>query len=67
MVYINSYKDQSWLIPQSIKEIIPKGHICFFVEEFGEYSTQFRENLENEGWDYCLKQGVYFLFADFMV
>ena len=36
MTYINSYKDQDWLIPQSIKEMIPKGHICFFVEEFVE-------------------------------
>jgi transposase len=36
MVYIDSYKDQNWLIPQSIKDMIPKGHICFFVEEFVE-------------------------------
>lgn len=36
MVYLNSYKDQNWLIPQSIKEMIPKEHICFFVEEFIE-------------------------------
>jgi transposase len=34
MVYINSYKDQNWLIPQSIRDMIPKNHICFFVEEF---------------------------------
>ena len=34
MVYISSYKDQNWLIPQSIREMIPKNHICFFVEEF---------------------------------
>ena len=36
MVYINSYKDQNWLIPQSIKDMIPKEHVCFFVEEFVE-------------------------------
>ena len=36
MAYINSYKNQNWLIPQSIKEMIPKEHICFFVEEFIE-------------------------------
>ena len=34
MVYINSYRGQNWLIPQSIKDMIPKDHICFFVEEF---------------------------------
>ena len=42
MAYINSYKGQNWLIPHSIKDMIPKGHICFFVEEFVEslnYST----------------------------
>lgn len=38
MAYMNSYKDQYWLIPQSIKEMIPEGHICFFVEEFVEKS-----------------------------
>ena len=36
MVYLNSYKGQNWLMPQSIKDMIPKEHICFFVEEFVE-------------------------------
>jgi transposase len=36
MAYVNSYKGQNWLIPQSIKDIIPKEHICYFVEEFVE-------------------------------
>ena len=36
MTYINSYKDQNWLIPQAIKDMIPEKHICFFVEEFIE-------------------------------
>ena len=31
---MNSYKDQNWLVPQSIIDMIPKNHICFFVEEF---------------------------------
>ena len=34
MVYMSSYKGQNWLIPQSIKDMIPQNHICFFVEEF---------------------------------
>ena len=34
MTYINSYKDQDWLLPTSIKQIISDKHICFFVEEF---------------------------------
>ena len=36
MAYLNSYKNQNWLIPLSIKDMIPKEHICFFVEEFIE-------------------------------
>lgn len=36
MAYITSHKNQNWLIPQSIKDMIPKGHVCFFVEEFVE-------------------------------
>lgn len=34
MTYINSYKNQDWLLPTSIKQMISVDHICFFVEEF---------------------------------
>lgn len=33
MVYIKSFKNQSWLFPPSIKEMITEDHICFLVEE----------------------------------
>ena len=36
MAYIQSNKDQNWLIPKNIKDIIPKDHICFLVEDFVE-------------------------------
>jgi len=36
MAYLQSNKGQNWLLPLSIKDMIPKGHICFFVEEFVE-------------------------------
>src|SRR3989338_1741046 len=36
MVYIKSNKNQNWLIPLSIKDMIPKGHICFLVEDFAD-------------------------------
>ena len=49
MVYISSYKDQNWLIPQSIRDMIPENHICFFVEEFVD-SLDFSEfDMINEG------------------
>ncbi len=34
MSYIHSNKDQNWLLPLSIKNMISKNHICFLVEEF---------------------------------
>jgi transposase len=36
MAYINSYKNQNWLIPKSIRDMIPKNHICYLVEDFTE-------------------------------
>ncbi len=33
MAYITSNKNQSWLLPPNIKDIIPKDHICFLVED----------------------------------
>lgn len=36
MAYIQSHKGQNWLLPPSIKEMIPKDHICFLVEEFAD-------------------------------
>jgi|TARA_Y100000294_G_C8536765_1_gene329407 transposase len=34
MAYIASNKNQNWLLPLSIKDMIPKDHICFLVEDF---------------------------------
>src|SRR4030042_1054709 len=34
MAYIQSYKDQVWLLPPSIEELIPGDHLCFLVEAF---------------------------------
>jgi len=36
MTYISSYKNQDWLLPTSIKQMIHSNHISFFVEEFVE-------------------------------
>ena len=36
MAYIASNKNQNWLLPLSIKDMIPESHICFLVEEFAE-------------------------------
>ena len=36
MVYITSHKNQNWILPPSIKEMIPECHVCFLVEDFVE-------------------------------
>lgn len=36
MAYIQSYKDQSWLLPPCIEDLIPQDHICFLVESLVE-------------------------------
>lgn len=36
MVYRETQKDQSWLLPLNIKDIIPTDHVCFLVEDFVE-------------------------------
>ncbi|OIO63846.1 hypothetical protein COT48_02010 [Candidatus Woesearchaeota archaeon CG08_land_8_20_14_0_20_47_9] len=49
MSYINSYKNQDWLLPVSIKQMIPENHICFFVEEFVENLDFSEFDLKFEG------------------
>ena len=49
MAYISSFKGQNWLIPQSISDMIPKNHICFFVEEFVESLDFSGFDMINEG------------------
>jgi transposase len=49
MSYKDSFKNQNWLLPPSIKQMIPENHICLLVEEFVE-SLDFSEfDLKFEG------------------
>jgi len=32
MAYIQSFKEQAWLLPPSVEDLIPEDHICFLVE-----------------------------------
>ncbi len=34
MSYIKSFQEQCWLLPPSIRDMIPEGHVCFLVEDF---------------------------------
>lgn len=36
MVFIKSFKNQTWLFPPSIEELIPEDHVCYLVESFIE-------------------------------
>jgi transposase len=32
MAYIQSYQEQTWLLPPRIEELIPEDHVCFLIE-----------------------------------
>ena len=49
MAYISSHKGQNWLLPPSIKQMIPENHICFFVEEFVDTLDFSKIDMINEG------------------
>lgn len=34
MAYIKSFKDQNWLLPPSLSELIPEDHVCLLIESF---------------------------------
>ncbi|MDP4039149.1 MAG: IS1182 family transposase, partial [Candidatus Pacearchaeota archaeon] len=49
MAYKDSFKNQNWLLPLSIKQMIPENHICFFVEEFADNLDFSEFDLKFEG------------------
>jgi transposase len=34
MVYIKSFKNQNWLMPPSLSDLIPEDHVCLLIESF---------------------------------
>lgn len=49
MAYIETNKNQNWLIPLSIREMISQDHICFLVEDFSENLDYSRFDLLYDG------------------
>ena len=45
MTYRQSYKNQNWLLPVRVEDLIPDDHLCFFVENFVD-------NLDYKKFDY---------------
>jgi transposase len=47
MAYIQTYKDQAWLLPPSIEDMIPEDHICYMIEslvdsmDFGGFDAKY--------------------------
>ena len=34
MAYIKSFKNQNWLLPPGLCDLIPKDHVCLLIESF---------------------------------
>jgi len=49
MAYIPSYKDQSWLLPPAIDDLIPEDYICFLVETLVEAQDYSHFDLQYSG------------------
>lgn len=51
MVFIKSLKNQTWLFPPAIEDLIPENHVCFLVEDFiGSLDfSEFEEKYEGAG------------------
>ena len=49
MAYIPSYKNQSWLLPPAIDDLIPGDHICFLVEALVEAQDYSHFDLQYSG------------------
>ncbi len=51
MVFMASSKNQTWLFPPNIKDLIPDDHICFLVDSFVEELNfvEFEERYEGAG------------------
>ncbi len=51
MVFIKSFKNQTWLFPPAIEDLIPEDHVCFLVENFIDSLdfSAFEEKYEGAG------------------
>lgn len=51
MVFIKSFKNQTWLFPPAIEDLIPEDHVCFLVEDFIDSLdfSAFEEKYEGAG------------------
>jgi len=51
MVFIKSFKNQTWLFPPALEDLIPEDHVCFLVENFIDSLdfSVFEEKYEGSG------------------
>ena len=51
MVFIKSFKNQTWLFPPALEDLIPEDHVCFLVENFIDSLdfSGFEEKYEEQG------------------
>ncbi len=63
MVFIKSFKNQIWLFPPAIEDLIPEDHVCFLVENFIDSLdlSVFEEKYEGAGHPYFWR-ACFFIF-----
>ncbi len=51
MVFIKSFKNQTWLFPPAIEDLIPEDHVCFLIENFIDSLdfSEFEEKYDGAG------------------
>jgi transposase len=49
MVYVNSDKGQTYLMPQNIADLFPKNHVCYLIEQIAESMDYSKFDLKYEG------------------
>ena len=51
MAFIQSSKDQTWLLPPDIRDMISSDHICYLIDSFVEEIdfTEFEDRYEGAG------------------
>ena len=55
MAYIQSFKEQTWLLPPSIEDLMPEDHVCFLIDslvdalDYGSFDIKYSGSSGTDG------------------